>query len=88
VRVKTRHFEKFKINISTGVIIRHFLHESAWIQRVFYSYALLKNGKKFKKWQKIYYDCFGLCNVLTGLDLPSERLFCEDFNGGFCFKEG
>jgi hypothetical protein len=36
----------------------------------------------------INYDCFGLCNVLTALDPPFERLFCEDFNGGFCFKGG
>jgi hypothetical protein len=36
----------------------------------------------------INYDCFGLCNVLTALYPPFERLFCEDFNGGFCFKAG
>jgi hypothetical protein len=31
---------------------------------------------------------FGLCNVLTVLDHPFERLHCEDFNGGPCFKAG
>ena len=36
----------------------------------------------------IIYDCFGLCNVLTALDPPFERLFCEYYNGGFCFKGG
>jgi hypothetical protein len=34
------------------------------------------------------YDCFGLCNVLTALDPPFERLFCEDFHGGFYLKGG
>jgi hypothetical protein len=28
------------------------------------------------------HDCFGLCNVVTALDPPFERLFYEDFNGG------
>jgi hypothetical protein len=34
------------------------------------------------------YDCFGLYNVLTALDPPFERLFCEDYNGGFYLKGG
>ena len=34
------------------------------------------------------YDCFGLCNVMTAFDTPFERLFYEDFNGGFGFKGG
>ena len=34
------------------------------------------------------HDCFGLCNVVTALDPPFERLFYEDFNGGFRFKGG
>jgi hypothetical protein len=29
-----------------------------------------------------------LCNVLTALDPPFERLFCEDYNGGFYLKGG
>ena len=32
--------------------------------------------------------CFGLCNVLMAFDPPFERLFCEDFNGGFRLKGG
>ena len=31
------------------------------------------------------HDWFGLCNVVTALDPPFERLFYEDFNGGFRF---
>ena len=31
---------------------------------------------------------FGLCNVLTPRDPPFERLFCEDYNGGFYLKGG
>jgi hypothetical protein len=34
------------------------------------------------------HDCFGLCNVMTEFDPPFERLFYEDFNGGFHFKGG
>jgi hypothetical protein len=34
------------------------------------------------------HDCFGLCNVVTALDPLFERLFYEDFNGGFRFKGG
>jgi hypothetical protein len=34
------------------------------------------------------YDCFGMPKVLTAFDPPVERLFCEDFNGGFGFKGG
>jgi hypothetical protein len=29
-----------------------------------------------------------LCNVMTALDPPFERLFCVDYNGGLCFKGG
>jgi hypothetical protein len=29
-----------------------------------------------------------LYNVLTALDPPFERLYYEDYNGGFCFKGG
>jgi hypothetical protein len=29
-----------------------------------------------------------LCNVLTALDPPFERLFCKDKNGGFYLKGG
>jgi hypothetical protein len=29
-----------------------------------------------------------LCNVLTALDPPFERLFSEDYNGGFYLKGG
>ena len=32
------------------------------------------------------HDSFGLCNVMTAFDPPFERLFYEDFNGGFRFK--
>ena len=32
--------------------------------------------------------CHRLCNVLTAPDPPFERLFCEDFNGGFYLKGG
>jgi hypothetical protein len=31
---------------------------------------------------------FGLCDVMTALDPPFERLFQEDLNGAFCFKGG
>ena len=34
------------------------------------------------------HDCFGLCNVVSALDPPFERLFYEDFNGDFRFKGG
>jgi hypothetical protein len=34
------------------------------------------------------HDCFGLCNVVTALNPAFERLFYEDFNGGFRFKGG
>jgi hypothetical protein len=34
------------------------------------------------------HDCFGLCNVMTAFDPQFERLFYEDFNGGFRFKGG
>jgi hypothetical protein len=39
-------------------------------------------------------ECFfqiqkrNLCDVVTALDPPFERLFYEDFNGGFRFKGG
>jgi hypothetical protein len=29
-----------------------------------------------------------VCNVMTAFDPPFERLFYEDFNGGFRFKGG
>ena len=28
------------------------------------------------------------CDILTALDPPFERLYYEDYNGGFCFKGG
>ena len=31
------------------------------------------------------HNCFGLCNVITAFDPLFERLFYEDFNGGFRF---
>ena len=34
------------------------------------------------------HNCFGLCNVVTALDPPFERLFYEDFNGVFVLKGG
>jgi hypothetical protein len=77
VRVKTRYFEKLKTNISTGRIQRNFIHESVWIQGVFYFFdwwRIPKNSRNiqvfldtkyrmFGQAVKKIYDCFALFSL-------------------------
>ena len=49
---KTRYLEKFKINISTRRFKRNFVHESASIQRVFYTYSRSENDEKFRRYSR------------------------------------